>query len=125
MIPTAAIIATAVHSAETSTEVRRSEPARLRDARSASTPSNFRKIRDDTRMFVVCTAVLIGVSLMYPAPDRKKLAGLTFATVDDKIDSAEVARPHLAKETRSEHLMNVAFTCTLLATVIGLWIYFR
>src|SRR5215470_9940046 len=43
-------------------------------------------------MFAVCTAVLIGVSLMYPAPDRKKLAGLTFATVDDKIDSAEVGR---------------------------------
>ena len=76
-------------------------------------------------MFVVCTVVLIGVSLMYPAPDRKKLAGLTFATVDDKIDSTEVARPHLAKETRSEHMMNVAFTVVLLATVISLWIYFR
>ena len=76
-------------------------------------------------MFVVCTAVLIGVSLMYPAPDRKKLAGLTFATVDDKIDSAEVARPHLAKETSTEHTINVALTLLLLATVIGLWIYFR
>jgi len=76
-------------------------------------------------MFVVCTAVLIGVSLMYPAPDRKKLAGLTFATVDDKIDSAEVARPHLAKETSTEHAINVALTLLLLATVVGLWIYFR
>jgi len=76
-------------------------------------------------MFVVCTAVLVGVSLMYPAPDRKKLAGLTFATVDEKMDSVDVSRPHLAKETRGEHMMNVAFTCLLLATVIGLWIYFR
>jgi solute:Na+ symporter, SSS family len=76
-------------------------------------------------MFVVCTAVLIGVSLMYPAPDRKKLAGLTFATVDDKIDSAEVSRPHLAKETSTEHAINVALTLLLLATVVGLWIYFR
>jgi SSS family solute:Na+ symporter len=76
-------------------------------------------------MFVVCTAVLVGVSLMYPAPDRKKLAGLTFATVDDKIDSAEVARPHLAKETSTEHTINVALTLLLLATVVGLWIYFR
>jgi Predicted symporter len=76
-------------------------------------------------MFVVCTAVLIGVSLMYPAPDRKKLAGLTFATVDDKIDSAEVARPHLARETSTEHAINVALTLLLLATVVGLWIYFR
>jgi len=76
-------------------------------------------------MFVVCTAVLIGVSLMYPAPDRRKLAGLTFATVDDKIDSAEVARPHLAKETSAEHAINVTLTLLLLATVVGLWIYFR
>jgi SSS family solute:Na+ symporter len=76
-------------------------------------------------MFVVCTVVLVGVSLMYPAPDRKKLAGLTFQTVDDKIDSSEVGRPHLARETRSEHAMNVVFTMILLASVIGLWIYFR
>jgi SSS family solute:Na+ symporter len=32
-------------------------------------------------MFVACCAVLIGVSMVTPAPDRKKLAGLTFATV--------------------------------------------
>src|SRR6516165_6107202 len=76
-------------------------------------------------MFVVCSVVLIGVSLMYPAPDRRKLAGLTFATVGDKIDSTEVGGPHLARETRSEHAMNVVFTLVLLATVIGLWIYFR
>lgn len=76
-------------------------------------------------MFVICTLVLIGVSLMYPAPDRKKLAGLTFATVDEKMDTVGVARPALAKETRAEHAMNVAFTCVLLATVISLWIYFR
>jgi len=76
-------------------------------------------------MFVVCAVVLVGVSLMYPAPERKKLAGLTFATVDEKIDSTDVATPHLAKETRREHAMNLAFTCVLLATVIGLWIYFR
>ena len=76
-------------------------------------------------MFLVCTAVLVGVSLMYPAPDLKKLAGLTFATVDEKMDSVDVSRPHLARETRAEHSMNVAFTCLLLATVIGLWIYFR
>src|SRR3984893_4738567 len=31
-------------------------------------------------MFVICTVVLVGVSMMYPAPERKKIAGLTFAT---------------------------------------------
>src|SRR6202045_4468815 len=61
-------------------------------------------------MFVVCAAVLVGVSYMYPAPDRKKLAGLTFATVGEKMDIEGVARPSLAKETRTEHFMNVAFT---------------
>jgi SSS family solute:Na+ symporter len=76
-------------------------------------------------MFVVCTVVLIGVSLMYPAPDRKKLAGLTFSTVDEKIDSAAVSAPHLARETHTEHATNLAFTGVLLATVISLWIYFR
>ena len=76
-------------------------------------------------MFVVCTAVLVGVSLMYPAPDRKKLAGLTFATVGDKLDSTDVSAPHLAKETRTEHAINVALTLALLAAVISLWVYFR
>jgi solute:Na+ symporter, SSS family len=76
-------------------------------------------------MFLVCTAVLIAVSLMFPAPDRKRLAGLTFATVNEKMDIVGVARPQLAKETLSEHLMNVTFTLALLALVVGLWIYFR
>jgi SSS family solute:Na+ symporter len=76
-------------------------------------------------MFVACTAVLVVVSLMYPAPERRKLAGLTFATVGEKMDIEGVPRPQLAKETRSEHMLNVAFTCLLLAVVIGLWIYFR
>ena len=76
-------------------------------------------------MFVMCTAVLVAVSLMYPAPDRKKLAGLTFATVGHKLDSTDVSAPHLAKETRTEHAINVALTLALLAAVISLWVYFR
>jgi SSS family solute:Na+ symporter len=77
-------------------------------------------------MFVVCTVVLIAVSLMTPAPDRRKLAGLTFATVDEKLDTAVVSTsPALARETALEHKLNVAFTLLLLATVVGLWIYFR
>ena len=76
-------------------------------------------------MFVVCTVVLVGVSFMYPAPDRKKLAGLTFATVGEKMDIEGVERVSLARETRTEYLTNLALTCLLLAVVIGLWIYFR
>jgi len=79
-------------------------------------------------MFVVCSIVLVGVSLMTPAPDRKKLAGLTFATVDDKIETVAVGGPPMrkpAKETPMEHALNIAFSLLLLGTVVGLWIYFR
>ena len=76
-------------------------------------------------MFVVCAIILVGVSLMYPAPERKKLAGLTFATVDDKLDTVDPSSPHLARETSLQRGLNLAFTFALLATVIGLWIHFR
>jgi solute:Na+ symporter, SSS family len=76
-------------------------------------------------MFVVCTLVLIGVSMMFPAPDRKKLAGLTFATVDEKIETVGVKTAQLARETPREHKLNMAFTILLLVTVVGLWIHFR
>src|SRR6266850_1674777 len=76
-------------------------------------------------MFVICAAVLIGVSMMYPAPERKKIAGLTFATVGDKLDSTDASMPHLQRETPTERLFNLGFTGVLIATVVGLWIYFR
>src|SRR6266849_3506833 len=78
-------------------------------------------------MFVVCSVVLVGVSLMTPAPDRKRLAGLTFATVDEKMEAVAVGTPvrKPAHETPMEHRINVVFSLLLLATVIGLWIYFR
>jgi SSS family solute:Na+ symporter len=76
-------------------------------------------------MFIVCAFVLIGVSMLFPAPERKKIAGLTFATVDEKLDTLDVKTAHLARETRTEHRVNLAFTYVLLATVLGLWIYFR
>ena len=78
-------------------------------------------------MFVACSLVLIVVSLMTPAPDRRKLAGLTFATVDEKMDVTPVEVPHRkpAAETAFEHRLNIVFSLLLLATVIGLWVHFR
>ena len=76
-------------------------------------------------MFVACALVLIGVSMLFPAPERQKIAGLTFATVDEKLDTVDVKTTHLARETRTEHRVNLAFTYVLLATVLALWIYFR
>jgi hypothetical protein len=78
-------------------------------------------------MFVVCSVVLITVSLVTPAPDRKRLAGLTFATVDEKMEAVAVGTPvrKPAHETPTERRVNVIFSLLLLATVISLWIYFR
>jgi SSS family solute:Na+ symporter len=77
-------------------------------------------------MFVVCAAVLVGVSYLGPAPERRRLAGLTFATVGDKMDTTPVrASPKLAHETAREHRINVAFSALLVLTVVSLWIYFR
>ena len=77
-------------------------------------------------MFVLCAIVLILVSLVTPAPERRTLAGLTFATVDDKLDTRPVAELRaVPRESRVEHRLNLAFTALLLSTVVGLWIYFR
>src|SRR5438552_5552908 len=78
-------------------------------------------------MFVVCSLVLIAVSLMTPAPDRRKLAGLTYATADEKMDTVAVGTPQFkpAKETALERRLNIVFSLGLVATVVGLWIYFR
>jgi SSS family solute:Na+ symporter len=78
-------------------------------------------------MFVICSLVLIFVSLTTPAPERRKLAGLTFATVDEKMDVTLVhqIREKPAAETASEHILNLIFSLGLVATVVGLWIYFR
>ena len=77
-------------------------------------------------LFVVCAAILIGVSLATPPPDRRKLAGLTFATVKDKMDVTRlenVRRP--APESPTQHRLNVALSVALVLTVVSLWIYFR
>ncbi len=82
-------------------------------------------------MFVICSAVLIVVSLATPAPDRRKLAGLTFATVRENLDVQPVAslggqlgyKP--SAETAMEHRINFALSLLLSLTVVALWIYFR
>ena len=82
-------------------------------------------------MFVICSAVLVVVSLATPPPPRRKLAGLTFATVDDKMDTSSVDPVLLrseykpAPETPAERRVNIIFSVLLVATVLGLWIYFR
>ncbi len=76
-------------------------------------------------MFVVCAIVLVIVSYQGTAPTREQLAGLTFATAEMKIETTRVSGPHLERETQLERRMNVFFSLLLVATVVGLWIYFR
>jgi len=78
-------------------------------------------------MFVICSLVLVVFRLTYPASERRKLAGLTFATVDDKMDVIPLqnVRPKPVPETAAERAMNIIFSLELVATVVGLWIYFR
>jgi len=81
-------------------------------------------------MFVICSTVLILVSLATPAPERRKLAGLTFATVSEKMDVTDLRTVRKleykpAAETAAEHRINLVFTLLLISTVVGLWIYFR
>jgi hypothetical protein len=76
-------------------------------------------------MFLACTAILIGVSMLYPAPTSEKLAGLTFATLQGKLDTTELHPARLARETRLERTANVIFTIVLGAVVIGLYYHFR
>jgi len=76
-------------------------------------------------MFAACCAVLIGVSLVTPAPDRKRLAGLTFATVDDKMDVVPVTGQYKpAAATAREHRLNVIFSVALVLTILLLYIKF-
>lgn len=82
-------------------------------------------------MFAICCAALIVVSLATRAPDREKLKGLTFATLDQALDTTAVdsagttTRISMRRETPFERRVNVALSALLLATVVWLWIHFR
>lgn len=69
-------------------------------------------------MFLICTAVSIGVSLLTAAPSREQLRGLTFATPDDAKTTAERDSPPLRR-------MAWFFTIVLIIVLMSLWYYFR
>jgi len=66
-------------------------------------------------LFLACVAVLVAVSLLTPPPSEEHLRGLTFG--------ASGAAP---LESRSPHFaLTAALSVLLLATVAGVWAYFR
>ena len=81
-------------------------------------------------MFIVCSGVMVAVSLATPAPSRAKLVGLTFATAGMKMDTVPVSPASdisftAIPESHRQHNINLAMSGLLLLTVCGLWIYFR
>jgi SSS family solute:Na+ symporter len=80
-------------------------------------------------MFVVCIVLLVTVSLLTPAPEAAKIAGLTFQTIREKISLEEVESESILAtpaevETPAQKRLNLAFAGVLAVTIISLWIYF-
>ena len=85
-------------------------------------------------LFLICVAVLIGVSLMTKAPLPEKVAGLTFATAKEPVtvpagaDTSEMAAgvepPAQEESSESWRKIDWLWTLGLLAAVVAIWIYF-
>jgi SSS family solute:Na+ symporter len=80
-------------------------------------------------MFVACVFVLVIVSLVTRAPAKRKTAGLTFQTVNERVDLAEIESQSLLQstiepETALERRINIAFSVLLIVTMVSLWFYF-
>jgi solute:Na+ symporter, SSS family len=69
-------------------------------------------------LFLICVAVLVAVSLATAAPERSRIAGLTYATAGDVVAEPDSsARP---RWRRVDLMLSV-----LLAAIVGLvWLYF-
>jgi SSS family solute:Na+ symporter len=80
-------------------------------------------------IFVVCAVTLVVVSLLTPAPERGKVAGLTWQTVAEKIDASQVEamsaiETTAAPEAEAARRLNLALAALLAVTMIALWVYF-
>lgn len=69
-------------------------------------------------LFVICTAILVGVSLLTRKPSEEQIKGLTFATTPKSEAAGVFDRP--AKRQR----FNVALSVLLALTIVILWIIF-
>ncbi len=72
-------------------------------------------------LFLVCSAVLVVVSLLTPEPSRGQLAGLTFATAAESSEQTPVLTPSDPAWKRRD----VWLSALLALCVAAVWIYFR
>ena len=75
-------------------------------------------------MFVICSAVLILVSYATRPADPQQIAGLTFATIERRLATTP-AGLRMEEESPAQRTINIAASVLLVATIIGLWIWFR
>ncbi len=71
-------------------------------------------------LFVICTLVLVVVSLGTPEPSREKLAGLTFATASETTESTPYLEPSDPDWKRRDLMLTVG----VIFCVALVWIYF-
>jgi solute:Na+ symporter, SSS family len=80
-------------------------------------------------LFAVCSAVLVVVSLLTAPPDRQQIAGLTFATADEAVLSAEGERLVPVQEVggapaRARRRIDFWLSVVLVLAVVAVWVYF-
>ena len=78
-------------------------------------------------MFAVCSAILVIVSLLTPAPSESKVAGLTWQTAKAAIsrgDELPSSLQYIAAEAPAQSRSNLVFAGILMVTIISLWIAF-
>ena len=74
-------------------------------------------------LFVLCTAVLVGVSLLTKQPGREHTEGITFPTRErGPLESPESGR--LGDASANRKRINAALSVVLAATIVVLWIVF-
>jgi hypothetical protein len=66
-------------------------------------------------LFAACSAVLVGVSLLTPPPSDEHVRGLTFGA----------SGPSAVEPCSSHFGLTAGLSVLLLATVAGVWVYFR
>jgi SSS family solute:Na+ symporter len=67
-------------------------------------------------MFVICIAVMVGVSYATEAPDKEKISGLTYQTLTEEDK----------RESRSSWGMKeVAWSALLMVIILFIYVYFR
>ena len=74
-------------------------------------------------LFVVCSAVLIVVSLMTKTPSRTRIAGLTYATVDQEHERGAGLTPEMA-DSPAERRTDAVLSLVLIGLVGVIWLYF-